>query len=221
MRRIQFASVGIFALVVLAFLAGQRADAESKTTSFKGTFSGTGADIPIDLDSDSCTTSGGVTVCADFSGLFTFGGKTSGGVGSGHFTGQGLLESDAVPGTGCKFASFSLPIHSCTIGSVTSGCEFQLAGASSVFRDSATGDLEIFQLAASPPSTVCVDLTSGVPPFNIIGTEHLNIMGGTGKFAGVTGTFTATDVGQTLSSDAAGHGFGWFSETFAGTETRP
>ena len=119
MRRIKFASVGIFAFVVLAFLAGQRADAESKTTSFKGTSSGTGANIPIDLDSDSCTTSGGVTVCTDFSALFTGGGKSSGGVGSGHFTRQALAESDAVPGSGCMFDSFPLPIQSCTIGSVS------------------------------------------------------------------------------------------------------
>jgi hypothetical protein len=221
MRRINFALAGIFALMVLALLAGQRADAESKTTTFKGTSSGTGTQIPIDLDSDSCTTSGGVTSCTDFSGLFAGGGKTSGGLGSGRFTSSALLEDDAVPGSGCMFGPFPLPVHSCTIGAVTSGCEYQEVAANFVDRDNATGDLEIFQLAASPVGTLCIDFSSGVPPFNFAGTQYFKIVGGTGKFAGVTGTWTGTGFGQILSVDAAGHGLAWFSQTFTGTETKP
>jgi hypothetical protein len=104
------------------------------------------------------------------------------------------------------FSSFPLPIKSCTIGSVTTGCEFQEVAGNVVDRDSATGDIEILQLAATPASTSCVDLSSGVPPFNFTYAEHFNIVGGTGKFAGVTGSLTATGFGQSLSSDAAAHG---------------
>jgi hypothetical protein len=119
------------------------------------------------------------------------------------------------------FGPFSLPIQSCTIGSVTSGCEFKDVGLNNVNRDSATGDIELFQLAAAPASTTCVDLTSGVPPFNFTFTEYDNITGGTGKFAGVTGSLTSTGFGQILSLDAAGHGLRWFSSSFTGTETTP
>jgi hypothetical protein len=104
------------------------------------------------------------------------------------------------------FGPFPLPVHSCTIGAVTSGCEYQEVAANFVDRDNATGDLEIFQLAASPVGTLCIDFSSGVPPFN---------------FAGVTGTWTGTGFGQILSVDAAGHGLAWFSQTFTGTETKP
>jgi len=37
--------------------------------------------------------------------------------------------------------------------------------------------------------------------------------GGTGKFSGATGTFTSVANGQTLVSDPAGYGFGWFEAT--------
>ena len=46
-----------------------------------------------------------------------------------------------------------------------------------------------------------------------------NITGGTGKNAGATGTETATGNGQTLTSDAAGHGLAWFVVPFTDTIT--
>src|SRR5260370_20118583 len=104
MRAIKAASIVIFAVAILFYPTSRRAEAAGNSLKFKGTFSGSGANIPLDIDVDSCTTTGGVTVCTDISALGSSAGKQSGGIEAGDFTVQGVSEIDAVAGTGCLLA---------------------------------------------------------------------------------------------------------------------
>src|SRR5579863_2403831 len=201
-------------IAVLTLLAGGVAHAGTqKVTS---TSSGITVNIPIDVDSDSCFAApNGAIVCTDYSAYFNFSGKESPG---GGFTGQSVFEFDVVSGTSCNIGGTIVPgIASCTLaGSSEQGCELQAVGGAEVERDNSTGDLLFKTLVA----TVCLDLSSG-PPFNITASGTETIAGGTGKNAGATGTSTATTHGQVLTSDAAGHGIGWFEGTSTGTITTP
>jgi hypothetical protein len=201
-------------VAVLGLLAGGIAHAG--TQKFTSSSSGTTANIPLDLDADSCTTSGGVTVCTDFSVYFTFSSKATGTIG-GDSTDQAVEEYDPVSGSGCNIMGALVPIASCTLtGSSETGCEFKSVGSAIVYRANATGDL-IFETEST---TVCDDLSSG-PPFNVTAAANGTITGGTGKFSSATGTFTAAAHGQVLVSDPAGHGFGWFVGSSTGTVTTP
>jgi hypothetical protein len=208
-------TLGLFGgIAVLTLLAGGVAHAGTqKVTS---TSSGTTVNIPIDVDSDSCFAApSGAMVCTDYSANFNFSGKESPG---GGFTGQSVFEFDFVSGTSCNIGGTMVPgIASCTLaGSSEQGCELQAVGGAEVVRDNSTGDLLFKTLVA----TVCIDLSSR-PPFNITASGTETITGGTGKNAGATGTSTATTHGQVLTSDAAGHGIGWFEGTSTGTITTP
>jgi hypothetical protein len=201
-------------IVVLMFVAGGVAHAG--TQKFTSTSSGTTVDIPIDPDSDSCFAApSGAVVCTDYSAYFNFSQKRSPG---GNFTSQSVFEFDPVSGTSCNIGGTVVPgIASCTLaGSSEQGCKLQAVGGAQVDRDNSTGDLLFSTLVA----TVCIDLSSG-PPFNITASGTETITGGTGKNAGATGTSTATTHGQVLTSDAAGHGIGWFEGSSSGTITRP
>jgi len=199
---------------VLTLLAGGVAHA--KTRKFTSSASGTIVNIPLDLDADSCTTSGGVTVCTDFSTYFTSSAKATGTIG-GASTGQAVEEYDPVSGSGCNILGAPVPIASCTLtGSSETGCEFKSVGSAIVYRANATGDL----LFETESTTVCEDLSSG-PPFNATAAAHGTITGGTGKFSGATGKFTAAAHGQVLVTDPTGHGFGWFEGSTTGTITTP
>ena len=201
-------------LAMLMLLAGGAAYAG--TQSFKSSASGTTANIPLDPDSDSCTTSGGVTVCSDFSVYFNYASKATGTIG-GDSTDQAVEEYDPVSGSGCKIMGASVAIAGCTLtGSSETGCEFKSVSSAIVYRANATGDL----LFETESTTVCEDLSSG-PPFNVTAAAHGTITGGTGKFSGATGTFTAAAHGQVLVADPAGHGFGWFVGNSTGTITTP
>ena len=191
----------ISAVAILLSLASQRVDAAGN--EFTSTFSGTFVTTAFDLDADSGT---------DLSFVDTIAGKTSGG---GQFTGQSVVELDPVPGTGCAFALTT--IKSCTLGSVTNACEFQSVGVGSkADRYSSTGDI---LTGTIPPGgeTLCFDSVTG----NHAGSASGSITGGSGKFAGVTGTFTESFSGKTLSSDPQGHSFGWFQAQLTGTVTGP
>ena len=61
--------------------------------------------------------------------------------------------------------------------------------------------------------TVCVDLTTGIQ--FVSGTD--NYTGGTGQFAGATGTSTWSGTVTVLYDDGAGNFFGEFSITLEGT----
>ena len=198
----------ISAVAILLSLASQRVGAAGN--EFKSTFSGTFVTTAFDLDSDSCA--GTPPVCTDLSFVDTIAGKTSGG---GQFTGQSVVELDPVSGTGCAFAPTA--IKSCTLGTVTNACEFQSVGVGSeADRYSSTGDI---LTGIIPPGgeTLCFDSSTG----NHAGSATGSITGGSGKFAGVTGTFTESFNGKTLSSDPQGHSFGWFQAQLTGTVTGP
>jgi hypothetical protein len=210
MRTIRIALL-ISAVAILLSLASQRVEAADK--KFKSTFSGTFVTTAFDLDADSCT--GTPPVCTDLSFVDTIAGKTSGGIEAGQFTGQSVLELDPVSGKGCAIGPTT--IKGCTLGTVANACEFQNVGVESIAeRYSSTGDI----LTATVPSggeTLCLDTSTG----KHAGSATGSITGGTGKFAGVTGTFTESFQGQTLSSDPQGHAFGWIKAKLTGTVMEP
>ena len=180
-------------VVVLTFVPASTSHAAKSSQKFNTSFSGTIVNIPLDFDADSCTTSGGVTVCTDFSSYFTSSAKGTGAVG-GDSTGQAVEEYDPVSGSGCNIFGSPAPIAGCTL----------------------TGSM----LFETESTTVCEDLSSG-PPFNSTAAANGTITGGTGKFSGATGTFTSVAHGQVLLSDPTGHGFGWFEGSSTGTITTP
>lgn len=206
-------------IVVLMFVAGGVAQAGTKT--FKGSYSGTGVDVPVDIDSDSCfTAQNGATVCTDTSAYDNFGGMISPG---GSFTGQVVEEFKFAtgPNTGsCNIFGTMVPgLVSCTLaGSSEKGCELQaVTGNRKVERDTSSGDLLFFAYSSN---TVCFDLSSGAP-FNFAGSFDAKITGGTGKNTGASGVETGTYHGQEFDLDPAGHGFTWFETSVTGTITTP
>src|SRR5690348_5094655 len=136
----QIRVVRLFAwIVALTLVTGGAARAGTKV--LKCTASGTGVDIPIDVDSDSCFPApNGATVCTDTSSYVNLSGKCSRG---GKFTWQSILEVDAVSGSGCNIGGTTAPgIASCKFaGTSKQGCEFELAGGAVVRRDVSSGDL--------------------------------------------------------------------------------
>jgi hypothetical protein len=211
----QIRAIRPFARIVALMLVASGA-ARAGTKVENCTASGSAVSIPVDIDSDSCfTASTGATVCTDSSGYANVSGECSPG---GRFTGQGIVEWDPVPGSGCNIAGTTVPgIASCTLaGSSEQGCAFQLVGASDVSRDAVSGDLTF--VTFSTDSRLCADLSSG-PPFNFTSSYTGAITGGTGKNAGASGTVTGGDHGQLLTSDAAGHGLSWEESSFTETIT--
>jgi len=112
-----------------------------------------------------------------------------------------------VSGSGCNLPGVGpVPIATCTLsGSSEQGCQFQTVSDAEVDRYKPSGDL----LVSTGKATVCLDLSSGLPS-NTTRSANLTITGGTGKFAGASGTINLTFHGQTLLADPAGHGFSWF-----------
>src|SRR5438094_374611 len=117
-------------VAVLTLLVGGVAHAGTKKVT--STVSGSGASIPIDVDSDSCfVIPNGATVCTDYSASSTLTGQSSPG---GRFTGQNLFEYDPVSGSGCSIVGVGpVPIASCTLaGSSEQGCAFESVGGAEV-----------------------------------------------------------------------------------------
>src|SRR5215469_2567430 len=104
MRTIDAVLTVIFAIALFLFILGRRGEAAGQSLDFKGSDSGTSVTVPFDFDADSCTTTGGMTICRDSSSLFTGAGKQSGGIEAGEWTGQALNEFVPVQGTGCLIA---------------------------------------------------------------------------------------------------------------------
>ncbi len=192
-------------LVCLALYALPTSEANAKTIRISGTGSSTSVQVPVDLDGNSG---------AD-SGLSTTAGVGSGGPETGPFTGQAVAEVVPAPGTGCVYAPLS--IQACTIGAVTDGCLFQYVGGDGVDRFGATGDLEIFKLASG---SLCINFDTPLP-WNFSGQQQWNIVGGTGKVANATGSFTVNLQGQILQNDAQGHGLAWSTYSSSGTLSVP
>lgn len=210
MRANTITLVSIFAVAMLLCFASQRVEAGEE--KFKSTLSGTFVTTVFDLDANSCT--GTPPVCTDLSFVDTFSGKTSGTEEAGPFTGQAILELGPVPGTGC---AISPKIKGCTFENIANACVFQNVGVETIVDVySHTGDI----LIATVPSggeTLCLDTSTG----KHAGTASGSLTGGTGKFADVTGTFTESFHGQSLSSDPQGHSFGWIQATLTGTIIEP
>ena len=83
-----------------------------------------------------------------------------------------------------------------------------------VGRQDSTGDLTFTELTSE---TICFDPITTIQFFS--GAE--NITGGTGRFAGATGSDTFSGTARTLFEDAAGNFFGEFSGTLEGTIITP
>jgi hypothetical protein len=81
-------------------------------------------------------------------------------------------------------------------GLPNAGSERTFQDALTVIRFEKTGDLLFSDLVSG---TLCVDLTPGVPPFSFQGVIDASLTGGTGRFAGVSGTYTENSGGQFLS----------------------
>jgi hypothetical protein len=214
MRRLNILAISAATAALTLMSANADAiSAEAHTWTFKAHESGAFINIPLDPDADSCTTTGGVTVCSDFSSNGTFG-ATGTGPSSVEFVG----EYSPVSGSGCVISGAPVPIAGCTLsGSTKKGCEFQSVDEAVVYRFSRSGDL----LFASESDTICEDL-SAEPPFDYsLAVNSATIIGGTGKLAGASGTITGSGHGQVLLADPAKHHFGWFDGTTDGTITVP
>jgi hypothetical protein len=126
----------------------------------------------------------------------------------GEFTGQSVTE---VAADG----------HTCTppSGVARTGTEFAAVGHEKVVVRLKGGDLRFF---TGTSFTQCIDFTSGTPPFPANFSVADTGTGGTGKFEGSTGTFTAKGTGAILSVDASGARlFGWDQVTYTSTTTLP
>jgi hypothetical protein len=194
-----------------------RTGANAQTTyNFTSTLSGSAAQVPIDLDgTNNCTTVNGIVTCPADSDLFTGGGTITGGPEPGQFTNQSVTETIPVSGTGCSVAPGS--VKGCSIGSVTNGCLYQNFGGNVVNRQVTTGDLLFAKLTSGK---LCINIKPTLP-WNFTGNNQFSFIGGTGKFAGATGSGTVSFKGQILQSDPQGHGMSWDTGSITGTITVP
>jgi hypothetical protein len=75
----------------------------------------------------------------------------------------------------------------------------------------------------TPGGGGCIDFNapSFALPWPLTFTINSTYAGGTGRFAGATGSSVGSGVGAVLIEDLRGNSFGWFSNSFAGTITAP
>lgn len=109
-------------------------------------------------------------------------------------------------------------IGSCTPpgGAANSGSEGPFADSLEIITVQATGDVLIQNLVSG---TECADF-SVPPPIPFAGTLTVTNVGGTGKFAGATGTETLNFAGQYVSCGNNGC-VGYVTHTETGTVTTP
>ena len=209
-RRISL-SVAVWLLLILV-----NTGANAQTTyNFTSTLSGSSAQVPIDLDGTNCTTVNGIVTCPADSNLFTGGGTITGGPEPGQFTNQSVTETIPVSGTGCAVAPGS--IKGCSIGSVTDGCLYKNIGGNVVNRQVTTGDLLFAQLTSGK---LCINFDTALP-WSFTGNNQFSFIGGTGGFAGATGSGKVSFSGQILQNDPQGHGMSWDTGSVTGTITVP
>jgi hypothetical protein len=209
-RRISL-SAAVWLLLILV-----RTGANAQTTyKFTSTLSGSSAQVPIDLDGTNCTTVNGIVTCPADSNLFTGGGTITGGPEPGQFTNQSITETIPVSGTGCSVAPSS--IMGCSIGSVTDGCLYKNIGGNVVNRQVTTGDLLLAKLTSGK---LCINFDTALP-WSFTGNDQFSFIGGTGRFAGATGSGTVSFKGQILQNDRQGHGMSWDTGSVTGTITVP
>ena len=172
---------------------GARQDARANTVDFKSTFSGS-------------------TITA----FFSFDGV--------NLAGQGIAAGDQNPGGRFTLQSIGEDApdgKTCTVpgGTPNAGTEFTLVGEATVLRFEPSGDL-LYNHDTS--RATCIDFSSGTPPFPFVGSSSGVITGGTGKYAGASGSHAINSSGVVLSLPSSGFGaFGAFCGTVTGTLTTP
>jgi len=186
-RKIKILSSMALAVGGFAFFAGQ-------SVAFAGgghyLSSGTSYTVPMDIDGDGPAQSS----------VSTYSGKGGGG----QFSGQGVSEFTPHPGTGCKIALTTQA--ACVLNGISDACEYDSEGGVSANVYQGTKDVQTFKRVSG---SVCIDFDSG-PPFKTEGTVVDAITGGTGRFAGSTGSITTHVLGEMLTLDSAGNGFSWY-----------
>jgi hypothetical protein len=183
-------------LLVFGFYTATGTPADARSKTIRGTATGTAVSASFDFEN------------ADESSpaFYVHGeGKSNGG----SFSYQALVEV-APDGNPCTV----------TGGTPNGGLEFSLVSPDArlaVFRYTATGDL---LFAKTTSTTLCADLSVSTPPYSF--QTASDVAGGTGKFAGATGSVTSTGNGAFLSFDASGkRQFVWFQEDIATNLTLP
>jgi hypothetical protein len=162
-------------------------NAVAKTVSFKETDSGSAVQVVFSYDG----------LDEAFRGIG--GGRLQPG---GDFTFDEIVQS-AADGKNCTVPG----------GTANAGIEDTLVGQNGVLRFQPSGDLLYLHATAL---TSCSDFSSLVPPFPFVANASFVITGGTGKYAGATGTLTKSVKGTILSvpGGLSGEGPG-FGATFA------
>jgi len=176
------------------FLIAWQQDAHAKTVNFESTFSGSGVSAFFSFDG------------VNLAGQSIAGGEQKPG---GRFTLEAIGQ-DAPDGKTCTVPG----------GTPNAGTEFTLVGEATVLRFEPTGDL-LYNHDTS--RTTCIDFSSGTPPFPFVGSASGVIIGGTGKYAGASGSHTVRSSGVILSlpSEPGFGSFAAFSGTTTGTLTTP
>ena len=131
------------------------------------------------------------------------------------FAGKGTLG----PYTGQLVAELPLDGKTCLLPGGGSGLEFVFVGEAVVLSFAASDAQLFFHLSPSVTSHACFDPTTGVTT----GQTTFDVSGGTGRFAGATGTIIKTWKFIFLApASPPGKGiFGSFTGTFDGTITLP
>jgi hypothetical protein len=205
MRTIKIISTALALMFAVGFLLCKTTDAKDSNEQISGSFSGSSVTTGFDFDNDSSTDQSGDLIAA---------GKQNGG---GAFTLRLVNELDLVPGTGCG----AFPAEGCNIDGVNDGCLFTVVGGAGAFRFDASGDISTLQITGG---TACINPNSAsgvLPPFDSTYTQNWSFKGGSGKFAGTTGSGVVTGKGQITSLDQPGHSFSWDDGTYTGTISTP
>jgi len=181
--------------------AGAVGAAETKDTKFHCTTSGTfaaGVETNIDTNDDgaSATLDQGLSNCTPMGRSF--------------FQEETEWVLQAEPAT-CPQGSLEFHVDEPTIGQTTGQNR-------SVNTDEKTGD-QLFARMTS--GTLCIDFSTFPSPTST--STHHEIIGGTGKLRGATGTYDSQTSGSYLMVDFTGvfGGFGQFTGTTDGTITVP